>query len=281
MKILLAGSKELVNRSFAATVEAEYGDFCIEGTKVTLAHHGSRSNNPAPCCWDKEIPQLEKDDEILISHVDLDTIGGCLDLMGKKPECPDFWKAAAYVDVNGPHHMYELSAEQQNMLNAYYAWNAVQERLPRFTEITDVTEEILKNLPILERIVAKDIELLEDGKWWKEETTATVEAKLIKESDKVRAFITDRVFCSASYYSPNMDKVIPATVVMNTTMKAITIAFEDGGKIASAVDIVQKLWGKQAGGRAGIAGSPRGWEITDDELQRQFERAVETVENLL
>ena len=40
-----------------ATVEAEYGNNVVEGTKVTLAHHGPRSNNPAPCNT-PDVPEL-------------------------------------------------------------------------------------------------------------------------------------------------------------------------------------------------------------------------------
>lgn len=52
IKILLAPSYELArpfNNMIEATVEAEYGDKCINGKLYTLAHHGSRSANPAPC----------------------------------------------------------------------------------------------------------------------------------------------------------------------------------------------------------------------------------------
>lgn len=272
-RIFIATNLELVNREYAATVEAEYGDFCVEGTKATLAHHGSRSNNPAPCCWGEKLPELENGDEILVSHIDLDTIGGCLDLLGIKPNCPEFWEAAAFVDVNGPHHIHELSKHQQNMLNAYYAWNQAQPRV-RYTEVTDVTDVILTHRAILERIVALEPELIAAGKQWEEETTAATESKLHSESPLVRAFVTDGVFCSASYYSPTLKAVIPATVCLNTATRAITIAFADGGKTCSAREIVQRLWGPEAGGRDGIAGSPRGWNVTDEELKANFEKAV-------
>ncbi len=280
-KIYIANSMALVNGTFAATVEAEYGDNCVEGTKVTLAHHGSRSKNPAPCCWEQPIPQLEEGDEILISHIDLDCIGGCAAVLGIKPECDEFWKAAAFVDVNGPHHIQELTQKQQDMLNAYYAWSAQQPRAPRYTEVTDVTEVVMANISIIERITSLEDELIEAGKEWREKTTKEVESKLQTECEIFRAFITDRVFCAGSYYSPKLGAIIPATVTLNTGMKAITIAFEDGGKKCSAVEIVQSLWGSEAGGRAGIAGSPRGWQKTDDELVVEFARAKEAVEAAL
>lgn len=84
MQVMLAPSRELAEnvQDVAATVEAEYGDYCVEGNEVTLAHHGSRSSNPAPCNT-PNVPTLSGG-TILVSHLDLDAIGGVLDLMGKR-----------------------------------------------------------------------------------------------------------------------------------------------------------------------------------------------------
>ena len=49
-KVIMASNPEIlrsINPDF--TVEAEYGEILVEGKYGTLAHHGSRSNNPAPC----------------------------------------------------------------------------------------------------------------------------------------------------------------------------------------------------------------------------------------
>lgn len=49
-RVILAPSYDIAKSINAeATVEAEYGDECLEGTMATLAHHGPRANNPAPC----------------------------------------------------------------------------------------------------------------------------------------------------------------------------------------------------------------------------------------
>jgi len=39
-----------------ATVEAEYGDITVKGTKITLAHHGVNDQNPCPCMGDNIVP---------------------------------------------------------------------------------------------------------------------------------------------------------------------------------------------------------------------------------
>jgi hypothetical protein len=283
IKVLIAPTaelaRELVNtENISATVEAEYGDICIEGKLATLAHHGSRSANPAPCNW--EVTPLSNG-TILVSHIDLDTVGGVLALMGLKPEDTDFWKGAEFIDVNGVHHIHELPTETQDKLNAIYAWNATREN-KRITEVTDVTESILEWLEILEPVLGTnpDIEWIAKGKEWAEKVTTEVESKLVSETETVRAFVTDSVFCSASYYSPKLQKVCKATVVLNTKFNAITVAFADGGKEHSAREIVQALWGEEAGGRDGIAGSPRSWSISEEQIEKEFHKAIKAVESI-
>jgi len=57
-----------------ATVEAEYGEKVIKGGQVTLAHHTKEyENNHAPCNT-PDVPILDDDSTILVSHLDLDTI---------------------------------------------------------------------------------------------------------------------------------------------------------------------------------------------------------------
>ena len=57
-----------------ATVEAEYGEKVIKGKQVTLAHHTKEyENNHAPCNT-PDVPVLDNDSIIIVSHLDLDTI---------------------------------------------------------------------------------------------------------------------------------------------------------------------------------------------------------------
>ena len=42
----------------------------------------------------------------------------------------------------------------------------------------------------------------------------------------------------------------------------------DGGKKVSAKELVQELWGNEAGGHPGIAGSPRGKEMTEKDMKQ-------------
>ena len=274
MKILCAPTAESASsvENVSATVEAEYGDICISGEKYTLAHHGSRSHNPAPCNWEG-IEPLESDATILISHIDLDTIGGILALMGEKPENPEFWKAAEFIDVNGVHHMHELSQDVQNELNAFYAWSMENgPRGRRIQEVTDVTDTIEEYKEAVHCLLGEHTPerqtMIENGIAWEREQTQAVENCLVQETPHVRLFETDSVFCNANYYSPKLQQICDATVAFNSTFKAVTVAFADGGKTESAREWVQSFWGPKAGGRDGIAGSPRGQEMTFNDAKK-------------
>jgi hypothetical protein len=184
--ILLAPSYEMALNIKAPeiTIEAEYGDKVVEGTKYTAAHHGPRANRPAPCV-DRDLPAVSEGGTILISHIDLDTLGGISraiqagatheevwydSVMGHEFQpsiIPDscyfkvrddnFWGLVAYVDVNGPHKL-QAAVRDDNpharALFAYWAWaeaNRGDRKDP--SKVHDVTAEVLKHLSVIARIL--------------------------------------------------------------------------------------------------------------------------------
>ena len=254
-----------------ATVEAEYGDKVIEGRKITLAHHVEKyANMPAPCCREEDI--LEEDSVIVISHIDLDTVGGCLMLTGRKPDNKEFWEAAGFIDCHGIHHIQELPGTVQMQLNAVYAWEK-EHRLERSEKIQDVTAFIAEYGHVIEEILKGNKDYIQRGSIWAAEEERKTEACLICENGELRIFeIPDQTFCSAAYYSPKYHKPARATLAYSKPKKSITVAFEDGGKIFSAKEIVQELWGELAGGHPGIAGSPRNMEMTKEDWLKVQEK---------
>lgn len=97
------------------TIEAEYGAFVCEGSRYTSAHHQAVGSpymsrtldhafgKPAPCN-DLNIPVLDENDVVLISHIDLDTIGGLMRATGKYSKCfadkyTEFWGLVEKLDV--------------------------------------------------------------------------------------------------------------------------------------------------------------------------------------
>lgn len=277
-RVILAPSYDMAkNINTEATVEAEYGDECLEGTMVTLAHHGPRSGNPAPCNT-SDVPKLPPFATVVVSHIDLDTLGGIYALQGRKPEDDRFWEAAEMIDVKGVHHIHELDKDIQDKLNAYYAYNYNHAR-ERYSENVDVTKQVEDAYGVINDILDIDAPehdmLIADGREWAQAREAAVEEQLIYEDKNMRVFDSNGVFCAASYYSPKQDALIPATVTYNEKTKTVTLGFEDGGKQYNAMEIVRSVWGPEAGGREGIAGSPRGVEMTKDDLHALVERLKE------
>ena len=188
--------------------------------------------------------------------------------MGRKKEDKEFWKAAEFIDLNGPHNLFQVDEGTRKKYIAYEAYQA-NHRNPRFTEITDVTEIVLEHLGIIDRVIDGDKTLIQEGIKWDEETKKKIEECLVFENDNVRVFNSpEGVFCSAAYYSEKQGKVIPSTVTRNGKFKSVTVAMADGGKVLSAKELVQELWGNEAGGHPGIAGSPRGQEMTEKDMQQ-------------
>lgn len=184
MHVILAPTYDLAKQyaqehRVDATVEAEYGERVVEGEALTLAHHGPRANNPAPCNDPKAV-KLPDDSIVMISHLDLDTLGGILALQGRKPEGQEFWDAAEYVDVNGPHHIYEFSGRIKDKLNAYYGFEFkmrnAEARLDRehVTEVTDSVEKYGLGLyTLLDRHAPEKnrAQMIEEGRKWRNDVT--------------------------------------------------------------------------------------------------------------
>lgn len=291
-KVYLAPSKELAEamvKKFEelnldySTVEAEYGNLCVKGSAdmggwSTLAHHGNRSSNPAPCVWEvngeKFSPKTPH--AILVSHIDLDCLGGIGLVLGFYNESEQkFWKAAELIDVRGPHHIGEVPTEEAARLRAFWAYNEQHRSNPVRDQVTDITDTVIEYFNVLDKIVKDDPELIEAGAAWEKRVTEAVEAAKIYESQKVRAF-KGSLFTASSYLG--RDGIIrKATVNFNTKFDAITLAFEDGGKEHDAAAIMRELFGPDAGGRAGIAGTPRGVKFNDDDLRK----VIDHVEALL
>lgn len=154
----------------------------------------------------------------------------------------------------------------QDKLNAFEAYSEPILRT-HYDKITDVTNQVYRLADaityILEPMLSKSNRykfLIENGKEWAEEKDRIIEERLVSETANVRLFVSDGVFCSSAYYSPKQNMIIPGIVVYNFNNKSITISFSDDVNI-SACDVAQYLWGPEAGGHKGIAGSPRGMEM--------------------
>lgn len=284
MKILLSSDPdkletELKKYNRYATVEAEYGDRCVEGNMVfgTLAHHGPRKDNPCPCL----APNVSKlytsvIEAIGVSHFDLDTLGGILALLGEKPDfysTDGFWEFVAFVDTHGVHKIeqykdpagYDTTWPKQ-CLNAWYAW-AQDHKIyaPRDGSVIDIYPHVALAAEALQRILEADVRLLHAGaEFAKKESELNKESfRFFKEHTIIRK--SDR-FVNHLYNPPSGEKVFKAVAALNTKTGQINISLADPIPGVSCQKIVQELWGPFAGGHDGIAGSPRNEVMTETHL---------------
>ncbi|MGN0240969.1 MAG: hypothetical protein ACI4CS_04705 [Candidatus Weimeria sp.] len=211
-------------------------------------------------------------------------IGGVLALEGKQPADKEFWKAAEFIDKNGPQHLEEVPEEQKDKLNAYNYMNKKMEKEEGrvdLSKIEDITELVHERGKALSLILGKDspekTAVIEEGRKWAKDISTAIESCLVSENEHMRVFSTNGPSCSAAYYSPNQKKVIPAIVSFNQRFNSISISFPDDSLGLSAEKIAQEMWGPGAGGHPLIAGSPRGRVMTAEE----FKEVQEKVEKLV
>lgn len=287
-RILVAPSFALADNIAAmVTIEAEYGALVCQGVLYTAAHHqadgpyrGTHLGGPAVSpCVDESIPVVYSG-VVLLSHVDLDSIGGALRALGHPLMHRDdeLWSLAAYVDVHGPHRRLDwrslddmerdddlLERPVRRALVAWWAYSSERRiSVPR-DRIVDVTPEILAAASVLEQILDGDEELLAAGDRWAAAEAELERSSLLYVLGSVAARQSDR-FVSHLYSRLDGARLDRAIVGYNTQTRAVTVSLESPVEGVSARGIVRAIWGDEAGGHTGIAGSPRGVDMTRDDL---------------
>jgi hypothetical protein len=242
------------------TVEAEYGDILVEGSIGTLAHHGIRADQPAPCLAEADVWRRQAIHAIGISHIDMDTIGGIMAVTGYRPGKPSFWELVAYVDVHGPHKIYCADATEEDRNRLYACWAYLQENRVEIDgeTVQDVTQTIRKAMDEIDRIITMpygESPYHEEGEELKQTEWELERSSLVEIKGGVAVRVSDR-FVNHLYYSSVLRIEAQAVVAMKTLDGSITISFANGD--GGADQIVKQMWGPKAGGRSGIAGSPRG-----------------------
>jgi hypothetical protein len=250
----------------SASVEAEYGDEVVTGSALTMAHHGPRAGQRAPCSYPNGCGQGV---EVAgLSHFDLDTLGGCMAILGVKPEVAGFWELAEFVDLHGPHKLGVSGASPENLrrLYAFWAWSRnFRVFPPRDGSVAEVTEKVLEGTRIVERVCADDQELLVTGDAYRAAEEELNRSSFVEGVEGVLVRVSGQ-FVNHLYVSPD-GETCAAVVAYTTTNGAVTVSFADPPKGKTAREIVQGLWGSLAGGHVGIAGSPRERRMGLDDLQ--------------
>lgn len=290
MIVLLAPTVELARLVKAdVTIEAEYGAEVIQGSIYTAAHHqpagspfagfhaGGTRNAP---CADGSLGFLEAG-TVLLSHVDLDSIGGCLRLLPVYHDLFDsvedylFWTLAEWVDVNGPHKLGKCPAALMPhvaMLHAFWAWHKANPCRYERDAITVVTHHIHAAGDALRRILARDAELLAAGEAFKAK-----EADLNKRTyhgavcsgtgRDVIVRYTNAEFVSHLYTTPT-GAIGHGVAAYDEGKGEITLSVAETTPGVSCRAILQGLFGDKAGGHDNIAGSPRGQRMSPGDFTR-------------
>lgn len=279
------------------TVEAEYGSYVVEGSRYTAAHHQKsgqfagrhvvEGGRPSPCN-DPAIPEIEEG-IVLVSHVDLDTLGGVWRGQGRNGlfiSYASFWNLAEYVDVNGPHKLGSSGASSEDLERLYAFW-AYSKGLPRFgrEKVTDITEIVNAAAEVMAGILCGDAALLEAGAVFRAVEEELNEATfsefcfdsgvMIRESHKASEFV-NHLYRMPESFGPEVGRVV---ICHNTFLGTITISVADPIPGFSCRDVVQNLWGYEAGGHDGIAGSPRGRVMTRDDLSEAIAHVEDELED--
>ncbi|MFA6131979.1 MAG: hypothetical protein WC702_02850 [Patescibacteria group bacterium] len=244
----------------SATVEAEYGNAVVEGSVLTMAHHGPRAGQPAPCAYENGC--ADGVEVVGLSHFDLDTLGGCAAILGRKVEAPTFWQLAEFIDLNGAHKLNEgiektgATPDDVAKLFAFWAWSRNFRVFPnRDGSVSDVTDKVIEGCNVLDKIMNGDADLMKAGTVYKDAEGKLNADSFVEAKDGVVVRVSSQ-FTNHLYNTPD-GKAHAAVVAYTTTTGAVTVSFADSPKGKNARQIVQELWGELAGGHAGIAGSPR------------------------
>lgn len=281
-RTLLAPTAEVARRQRAdVSIEAEYGSWVAEGLRYTAAHHqasgpySGAEGAPSPCN-DAKIPHLPEA-TILLSHLDLDSLGGALRVrLGPEDplfqDHPSFWALAEFVDVRGPHRLNEAGAtpEDQARLWAFWAWEDRFLRNHSGHHLQDVEPLLQQTAELLRLLLSDDPTLLQAGRLQEEMENRLNAQTFIRREGDVLLRYTHGPFCSHLYRDPD-GELARGIVAWDRHSGGITVSVLDPPEGFTCRTLVASLWGPLAGGHAGIAGSPRGLFLREEEAERAFD----------
>jgi len=229
------------------TVEAEYGQRVVEGSVQTLAHHqkqgkyqGRHTGGPASApCNAAGVKSAYADERIIISHFDLDTLGGILRIIlpgDEMFENEEFWEKAEEVDVKGAHrvNLEDLS----DFFHAFWAWSQENQLRGNYDKAIECTIFIENAASTLSKILQGDEELLNRGRAWKQEQDRR-NKESIRYAEEVNGWVmaarsSDRfVNMFYNFVDPGEGEPTSADFIvgLNTQMGTITVSAAEEGPV--------------------------------------------------
>lgn len=273
------------------TVEAEYGDHVATGRLYTAAHHQPHGpyagrhivegGRPSPCN-DTDIPVLEEGGMVLLSHLDLDSVGGTLRAVPGTSDLfseATFWQLAEYADTHGAHLLHRRPFRDEDVTRylAYIGWSRTLTRLPHDVASLAHTQ-VGEARKVLNGILAGDPALLALGETLKAHDMEMTVSSFVHASEGVilRHYDNPSDFVNHLYLDPRGNEHA-AIVAWNRATGAITVSLSEPSKHPglNCRDIAQSLWGPAAGGHPGCAGGPRGERLGFGEADRAVRRMQE------
>lgn len=260
-----------------ATIEAEYGSEVVKGTKATYAHHvagWTTAPSLQPNNGDFSVEDImDSSNYILVSHIDLDVICGILSILNAYDVRDAVREAVNFVDCNGQHKLASVKDAEGRAFIESYIGIVSKFRAPFGVE--DVTDYCKMVGNILMGNKEKDTDWAELGHQVLAQKEAEAKKATVLENNGVVLFdAPENVFGLNSAYTVE-GKEYNYTVVYSNKFKTITVAAAAGkDQPIDMVKFMQEVFGPEAGGHYGIAGSPRGVEYTLADAMNLFERFV-------
>ncbi len=247
------------------TVECEYGLEVVEGQLHTMAHHVPGWETAPSLQMNIKSFKFDQDDYIMISHLDLDTICGIMAAIGEYNVSEDIKKGVNYVDCNGQQHLFdtEVSEEAREFILSYIGY-AQKNRAPFGVE--DVTEYVSDAISSL-----RTREYYEAGKAFVENRKAEAEASVVSTLGSI-ALIEQKTDSTA--FGLNSEYILGGkeydyVIVFSNKFKSVTISARRGSNDPkNMAELVRVVFGPEADGHHGIAGSPRGKEFSLEDAAR-------------
>lgn len=244
-----------------ATVEAEYGEDCAEGSYATLAHHTTEHKmNPAPCVRDEIKPF--KGGVIIVSHIDLDTLGGISILEGMKLEHPSFWRSESIIDTKGYIGVKEIPEDDELLMKAFLGIEKTKVLSPRQEtlgieneRILDVTDQVYELLESLHYLLSldKDSNYRKYGLMKFNGYLKNLTIKSLYQDENVRIFKTKQ----PQHYLIHKEGNIEYRTCITLNERTGAIILSDISESLDCKVVMQEVFGEKAGGQFRVAGTPR------------------------
>lgn len=258
-------------------IEASYGqqtlhDISRQSELMTLDHHGVFEDLECPAKRAQTSFLGQGTGKYVLSHIDNDSVLTILGLEGVRIPL-DFIDKVAQVDVNGLH----IIPEEEIYSIDYVKLRMMSSACHEFDGWQNISI-------LLERI----IEILEQ-----KDTTSEILAFIANEQQRREAILKDTTFLmnnnvgvlvSAEYGFDVVYAKCPIVIGFDLNKKCITIGCRDQDVAtkffgAEGLQKLFKLLGKGWGGRTAIGGSPRGEQMTGEDLVKVIEKTRLLLDN--